>query len=131
MSNKTLNLNDLAKDIHDNAVKHGWWDKPREFPEIAALIHSEISEALEEHRNGTPFIYGTCAISREHCEYYDRCDKHEPSGCKPEGLVVELADAIIRILDYTAAKGIDITAVILAKHEYNKRRPYRHGGKIC
>nr|DAM28428.1 MAG TPA: NTP-PPase-like protein [Caudoviricetes sp.] len=48
---------------------------------------------------------------------------------KPEGIAVELADAIIRILDFTASEGIDIESLILAKHEHNKTRPYRHGGK--
>lgn len=50
---------------------------------------------------------------------------------KPEGIPIELADAIIRILDYCGYAGIDIEAAILQKHEYNKTRPYRHGGKKC
>jgi hypothetical protein len=126
-----MNINELAKEIHENAVAHGWWEEPRKFPEIAALIHSEISEALEEYRDGKPLIYGTCAVSREDCEHYEECsaDMLDPSKCKPEGIAVELADAIIRILDFTASEGIDIDAVILAKHKYNLGRPYRHGGK--
>ena len=50
---------------------------------------------------------------------------------KPEGIPIELADVIIRILDYCAYAGIDIDAAISEKHEYNKSRPYRHGGKKC
>ena len=49
--------------------------------------------------------------------------------CKPEGVAVELCDAIIRILDYLAYMGVDVEAVLMAKHEYNKGREYRHGGK--
>lgn len=41
-------LNEWARDIHQNAVAHGWWDEPRSFGDIVALCHSELSEALEE-----------------------------------------------------------------------------------
>ncbi len=136
-----MNINALAQEIHENAVNHGWWDEPRRFPEIAALIHSEISEALEEYRDGKPMMY--CGSQSKECEiapftgkieingkeYNSPCPACESENRKPERLAVELADAIIRILDYTASEGIDIEAVIIAKHAYNKTRPYRHGGK--
>ena len=41
-------LNELAKEIHENAKAHGWWEKNRTLPEVLALCHSELSEALEE-----------------------------------------------------------------------------------
>ncbi|OLA45088.1 MAG: hypothetical protein BHW36_00455 [Firmicutes bacterium CAG:24053_14] len=102
-----MTVNEFAKEVHENAVAHGWWETARSFPEVAALIHSEVSEALEEWRDGNPAIYGCCGI---------------PGG-------VELCDAIIRILDYLAYMGVDVEAVLMAKHEYNKGREYRHGGK--
>jgi hypothetical protein len=121
------NLNELRDEIHQNAVEHGWWDEERGIGEIIALCHSELSEALEEARIGAPAIY---------CQEYDidycgNCvSQHDlcPSnGNKPEGVAVELADCIIRILDYCGRKGIDIDAIVRLKHEYNKRRPYKHG----
>lgn len=64
------------------------------------------------------------------------CDNvGHPSGadtagnCKPEGVAVELCDAVMRIMDFLAFMGVDIEAVLMAKHEYNKGREYRHGGK--
>ena len=43
-----MTVNEFAKEVHENAVTHGWWETARSFPEVAALIHSEVSEALEE-----------------------------------------------------------------------------------
>ena len=39
-------FNELAWEIHENAMAHGWWEENRTFPEIVALCHSELSEAL-------------------------------------------------------------------------------------
>ena len=94
------------------------------------LIHSEVSEALEEYREGKPLIYGCCGFNGAYCEHSENCDKPKTEdSCKPEGLAVELCDAVIRIFDYLAYLGVDIEAILVAKHEYNKSREYRHGGK--
>ena len=106
-----MGLNEMRDQIHQNAVDHGWWDEERTFGEIIALCHSELSEALEAYRDG----YKPTYIFFE--------------GKKPEGIPIELADCIIRILDYCGKENIDIEKAICVKHEYNKTRPYRHGGK--
>ncbi len=109
------NINEMAIEVHQNAIEHGWWEEERSFGDIVALCHSELSEALEEHRDG-----------RTPTEVYFNSDKPD----KPEGVSIELADCIIRILDYCGREGIDIHTAIELKHEYNKSRPYRHGGKV-
>ena len=76
----------IQKEIHENAVAHGWWESERSFGEICALIHSELSEALEEYRKNQPNVYWIAH--------------------KPEGIAVELADAVIRILDYMGREGL-------------------------
>lgn len=106
-------LNQLAQNIHHWAKEKGFYDNSRTFGEYAALYHSEISEAFEEYRNG-----------HQEDEIYYGDDG------KPEGIPIELADAIIRILDSCAFYGIDIEEAIDMKMAYNERRPYRHGGKI-
>lgn len=118
-------LNKIRDEIHQNAVEHGWWQEERSFGEIIALCHSELSEALEEYRKG----------NRPRETYYSdkngTCYSYNPMGdLKPEGIPSELADCIIRILDYCGHEEIDIEKAIRIKHEYNKTRPYKHGGKI-
>lgn len=133
-----MNINQLAKEVHENAVAHGWWEKPPSLPEALCLIHGELSEVLEEYRGGNPLVYGTCALAEEDCQFSGVCDKVGHPGesgeiegpCKPEGIAVELADVILRTLDLMAALGVDVDAVVMAKHRYNLGREYKHGGKL-
>ena len=197
-----MSLNELAKEAHQIAVDHGWWSPEPSFGDLVALMHSELSEALEEYRAGnrirpgepTPMVYysGRGYVATDTTE----CCK------KPEGIAVELADCIIRILDWmgkeqmdadklmyestqrvmpevpkrinntsfgncisrwhlllslgyvhwcrepgeyaalrialcmaeildwAGKEGVDMEAIIREKMEYNKTRPYRHGGKL-
>ena len=99
-------MNELAAAVHENAVAHGWWEQERELPEILMLCVSELAEALEEYRAGKPNIYYN--VEGEEILYADgeACEKYERR--KPEGVAVELADCVIRILDYCGRAGIDI-----------------------
>ena len=130
-----MNLTNFAKEVHQNAVDHGWWEKEVTFGEVIALCHSELSEALQECRENMPMEYKRCAIGGYPCRS-DVCFPYKDGICscdfgisKPEGVAVELADCILRILDYCGKEDIDIERILLEKHEYNKSRPYRHGGK--
>jgi NTP pyrophosphatase (non-canonical NTP hydrolase) len=98
----------VAQEVNHIAIEKGWWDGERNEGELIALMHSELSEALEAIRNGNP-----------------------PDDKIPEftGVEAELADVIIRIMDMAAAKGYRVGEAVVAKINYNKNRPYKHGGK--
>lgn len=125
-----MTISEMVKKAHDNAVNHGFWENPPEFGTAVALVHSELSEALEEMRTGNrirpgepvPMVYysGKGYVAREPTE----CCK------KPEGVAVELADAVIRIADLCGFMGIDLEAAIVEKMAYNETRPYKHGKKF-
>lgn len=111
-----MSVSQLARRIHNTAIDKGWWNHNhnRNIPEALALIHSEVSEALEEYRVLPE------GMDIEHVRYVNG---------KPEGFAVELADIIIRVLDLSQGLGIDLDVVLLEKMNYNDTRPARHGGK--
>lgn len=123
-----MTINQVTKEIHENSLAHGWWSPPRHFGEIIALCHSELSEALEEDRAGRPIAYVEAKDFSDIPFLKTDIDTWKPYE-KPEGIATEMVDCIIRILDWFGHEGIDVEQIILAKHEYNKIRPYKHGKK--
>ena len=140
-----MTISELVSRAHDNAVKHGFWNLAPEFGTAIALIHSELSEALEEARADRPNIYfpcnagGVCVDDRHEngltCGSRTFNPEAPDAPCsaqskKPEGVAVELADAVIRIADLCGHMGIDLEAAIAMKMDYNETRPFKHGKKF-
>lgn len=120
-------LDEYVKEVHGTAKEKGWWDQPRPDLECHMLMVSEIAEATEEYRNRKPAIYQPVN------EYYGVNSTPESTSWdknkKPEGEAIELADCVIRIMDYFGSKGWSLEQAVSLKCAYNETRPYRHGGK--
>lgn len=115
-----MNIKELQERVHATAVSKGWYEgvpnakDPTWIAARLALVHSEVSEALECARDGE----------------LERCYKTDQFGnAKPEGLAPELADVVIRVLDLAASLGIDLEEEIDIKARFNETRKHRHGGR--
>ena len=119
--NAAIALDTLAMFIHGWAVSKGWWKDPnRSFAEQVTNFHAELSEAWEEFRShGMDPAYFN----------YRKEDDQRVVLPKPEGISVELMDAIVRILDTCGRYGMNAGHDFGEKLAYNCTRPYRHGGK--
>lgn len=100
-------LREASAIVHATATDAGWYKDPatgqpvnRNFGELMALAHSELSEALEA----------------------DRKNMMDDKLTDRSGVEVELADAIIRILDTGMYLGLDVPGAVIAKNRYNRER---------
>lgn len=98
----------IQTEVHQTAIDKGWWKERREDGTLIALMHEELSESLRALR------------------------KHRPMDDKIEhfeSLVVELADTVIRIMDFCERHKLKLASAIVDKSIFNRARSYKHGGK--
>jgi hypothetical protein len=104
------NLSELAKTSHEVSRSKGWWDDgPKPDSTLITLMHSEVSEALEDFRMNHAPNESWLETTAEHggVKYSIRDDVN---GVKPCGVPSELSDIIIRIGDYFGGRGLDLEA---------------------
>jgi NTP pyrophosphatase (non-canonical NTP hydrolase) len=103
---------------------NGWFDDDRTFGDDIALLHSEVSEALEAYRD-----HGLVDVTGDLCPTTADGIHIHGNLCKPEGVGSELADVLVRLLDTCTRRGINLADEFHRKVEYNATRGHRHGGK--
>ncbi len=104
-----MNLTDLQREAHAIAKDHGWWDEERSFGDLIALVHSELSEALEAYRDIGLAIANPGRKTGLGEVFYER-HLHE---C--EGVPYELADVVIRVADMAEWYELDLDVVVMAR----------------
>ncbi len=110
----------MSDEVRRNNIEKGWLDESgqsdRTFGEDIALLHSELSEALDAFRQ-----WGLADVT-----LWPRRGEQLP---KPEGVGSELADVLIRLVDLAESRGINLAAEYHRKMAFNRTRAWRHGGK--
>lgn len=97
-------INDLCREAFETARLNGWHEEKREFGTLIALMHSELSEALEAYRKDSEEVMWA-------------------------NITQELADVCIRIFNACGEYQLDLASAIENKMEKNKSRGYKYGGR--
>jgi hypothetical protein len=92
-----MTIEELCKRSYDIAVSKGWHEQKRSLGEAVALFHSEVSETLECFRDPS----------------HQPGDMWHSEGGKPEGMVFELADLLIRIADTSVDMALPVAKCLL------------------
>jgi NTP pyrophosphatase (non-canonical NTP hydrolase) len=120
-------INELAKKVHENAKEKGFYDYKKNIGEMLALMHSEVSEALEADRN-RQYCNMDLPQSNVLMGWTDDVDFQKDYKDKVKGsFEEEMADIVIRVMDMCAFKEIDLEYHIKAKMRYNSSRVRMHG----
>ena len=93
-----MKISDIQAEAHRTAKAKGFYDDPPHFGTAIALMHSELSEALEAHRKN-----------------------------HTAGIAEEFADLVIRVADTCEYMGIDLESAVALKMAFNRARPWKHG----
>lgn len=139
-----LDLETFAHEAWHVADEHGWHERNAQVDEIAARYALDLAGWIRFYVSNLRYR------GRTECDVWDDAQHSpcEPSTTAtllmvadevaeaiqavhdPSRLQAELADIVIRVCDLAVELGINLPEAIKAKHEINKTRPHRHGGKL-
>lgn len=137
-------LTELQEHVGSVNREHGfrdYTDSVRHDPEALVrvqanallLIVGEAIEAHEELRAGRPshqtYYSGGFDMGTTESEQRKRVDRAGRLR-KPEGVPSEIADIVIRCLDFADAHGFNLGEIIAEKLAYNETRPFKHGKRF-
>lgn len=118
-------INQVARDITIWADGKGFWNIPSQLKDMCDDI-----PRVREFVNGLRKSQKLMLIVSELSELLEHLRKPGESSIAPiTNETEELADAVIRILDYCGRYQLPIGEAICAKMAVNEKRPYQHGGK--
>lgn len=120
-----MDINELAKEIRFFNSQKKFTVTSENIHQKLLLVVSEICEAQDQLRDGHKFneVYYDSIVA----QIDEKVISMEE---KPEGFPIEIADAMIRLLDICAAFEIDVEEMIRLKMGYNQKRPIMHGRKF-
>ena len=136
-----MEIKEISKQIHEIAVSHGFWEDGEDIltqvttgdmntvrsmilAQKLALVHSEVSEALEaDRKNRYADLIGK--FEEGHESYLDESDEWFKWNIK-DTVEDEIADAVIRLFDIAVHLKMDLEWHIAKKVQYNAGREYKH-----
>ena len=153
-----MNFKDFEQEVYKNALDKGWWENPCPPAQEFALFHSELSESLDAYRKfendrigeeladfvirmvGFIPAFENGKIKPEPFDDSFPCRIQRLHSMVNYALYNVRSIAAVRVLfheiideafDLAKSQGFDLGKEIRMKHERNKARPYRHGGRKC
>lgn len=114
MTTATKTLTEISKEIEDFERDKGWLDQEFSFGERMALLHSEVSEALEAYRDWG--LRDATAPSASRGYTAGGMNFNVPALPKPEGVAAEFADIFIRLVGDCRRDGVDLGMQVSRRH---------------
>lgn len=122
-------INELAEEVCHNSKAKGFWE---DYECLQVALLEVTDKSLVDHLHVSEQLAKIALMHSELSEAAEgvRKDAMDDKLTHRKALEVELADTVIRILDFAGYYSLDLGGAIIEKLEYNLGRPYKHGKKV-